>query len=106
VSSAVHTSGSIAALVGGTLVGPANLPVRGLAALGDAEADHLTFVVDLANANRWPGSRASTAATTAARAALSRISSVVSSAGASTRTVPVAEPTAPRRSNHAWRRKS
>ena len=33
MSAAVHTSGSIAALVGGTLVGPANLPVRGLAAL-------------------------------------------------------------------------
>jgi UDP-3-O-[3-hydroxymyristoyl] glucosamine N-acyltransferase len=64
VSATVHTSGSIAALVGGTLVGPANLPVRGLAALGDAEADQLTFVVDLANANRWPSSRASTAIVT------------------------------------------
>jgi UDP-3-O-[3-hydroxymyristoyl] glucosamine N-acyltransferase len=58
------TSGTVAEMVRGTLVGPADLPVRGLAAVGDAAADQLTFVGDLVNANRWAASAAGTAIVT------------------------------------------
>ena len=58
------TSGSVAELVGGTLVGPAGIPVHGLAAVADAQPDQLTFIGDLVNANRWASSRAGTAVVT------------------------------------------
>jgi UDP-3-O-[3-hydroxymyristoyl] glucosamine N-acyltransferase len=61
VSQAVHTSGSIAQLVGGTLRGPADRPVRGLATAGEAGPEQLTFVGDLVNANRWAQGAAGTA---------------------------------------------
>lgn len=64
MTGAAHTSGSVAALVGGTLVGPADRPVAGLAAVADAGPDHLTFIGDLANANKWASSRAGTAIVT------------------------------------------
>jgi hypothetical protein len=60
-----HTSGSIAELVKGTLVGAADRPVAGLAAVTDAGPDQLTFIVDIANASRWAGSRGGTAIVTA-----------------------------------------
>lgn len=58
------TSGSVAELVGGTLVGPAGIPVHGVAAVADAQPDQLTFIGDLVNANRWAASRAGTAVVT------------------------------------------
>ena len=62
--SAELTSGAVAALVGGTLVGPAGLPVRALAAISDAQPDQLTFIGDLLNANRWAASKGGTAIVT------------------------------------------
>ena len=59
-----YTSGSIAELVKGTLVGAADRPVAGLAAMMDAGPDQLTFIVDIANASRWAGSRGGTAIVT------------------------------------------
>ena len=61
---APHTSGSIAELVRGTLVGPGDRPVRGLATVADATVDQLTFIGDLINANRWADSQAGTAIVT------------------------------------------
>jgi UDP-3-O-[3-hydroxymyristoyl] glucosamine N-acyltransferase len=61
---ASHTSGSIAELVRGTLVGPGDRPVRGLATVTDATVDQLTFIGDLINANRWADSQAGTAIVT------------------------------------------
>lgn len=58
------TSGEVAAMVRGTLDGPADRPVNGLAAVADARADQLTFIGDLVNANRWAASSAGTAVVT------------------------------------------
>ena len=64
MSGRAHTSGSVAELVGGTLRGPSDRPVRGLAAAGEAGPDQLTFVGDLVNANRWAQGAAGTAIVT------------------------------------------
>jgi len=58
------TSGEVAAMVRGTLAGPPDRPVNGLAAVADARADQLTFIGDLVNANRWAASAAGTAIVT------------------------------------------
>ena len=64
MTGAAHTSGSIAALVGGRLDGPAGLAVDGLNSLADAAPTHLTFIVDATNANRWAASKAGVAVVT------------------------------------------
>lgn len=53
------TTQQIADTVGGRLVGPGDLVVRGIESLDAAEPHHVTFVGDAQNAQRWPGSRAS-----------------------------------------------
>jgi UDP-3-O-[3-hydroxymyristoyl] glucosamine N-acyltransferase len=60
VTTAAHTSASIAKLVGGTLTGPSGVPVAGLNTAAEAGPDQLTFVGDLVNANRWSAGRAGT----------------------------------------------
>lgn len=60
---AFHT-GALAELVAGELVGPANLPIRGVNSLADATSDQLTFIVDAANAQRWASSAAVAAVVT------------------------------------------
>ncbi|MFM8641909.1 MAG: LpxD N-terminal domain-containing protein, partial [Phycisphaerales bacterium] len=64
MTAAAHTSGSVARLVGGTLVGRDDLPVTGLATVAEAGPGHLTFIGDLVNANRWAASKAGTAVVT------------------------------------------
>ena len=64
MTSAAHTSGSVARLVGGMLVGREDLPVTGLATVAEAGPQQLTFIGDLVNANRWATSRAGTAVVT------------------------------------------
>ena len=58
------TSASVAEMVRGRLVGPGDRPVRGLAAVADAGPDQLTFIGDLANANKWAASAGGTAIVT------------------------------------------
>jgi UDP-3-O-[3-hydroxymyristoyl] glucosamine N-acyltransferase len=58
------SSGEVAEMVRGTLVGPADRPVRGLAAVQDAREDQLTFIGDDANAARWAASSGGTAIVT------------------------------------------
>ncbi|MFM1935102.1 MAG: UDP-3-O-acylglucosamine N-acyltransferase [Planctomycetota bacterium] len=60
MTTAAHTSASIAKLVGGTLTGPSGVPVAGLNTAAEAGPDQLTFVGDLVNANRWSAGRAGT----------------------------------------------
>jgi UDP-3-O-[3-hydroxymyristoyl] glucosamine N-acyltransferase len=64
MTNVLHTSGSIAELVRGTLVGPGDRPVRGLGTVIDAGTEELTFIGDLLNANRWADSQAGTAIVT------------------------------------------
>ena len=64
MTAAAHTSGSVARLVGGTLVGRDDLPVTGLATVAEAGPGQMTFIGDLVNANRWAASRAGTAVVT------------------------------------------
>jgi UDP-3-O-[3-hydroxymyristoyl] glucosamine N-acyltransferase len=64
VTAAAHTSGSVARLVGGTLVGRDDLPVTGLATVAEAGPGQMTFIGDLVNATRWAASRAGTAVVT------------------------------------------
>ena len=64
MTAAAHTSGSVARLVGGTLVGRDDLPVTGLATVAEAGPQQLTFIGDLVNANRWAASKAGTAVVT------------------------------------------
>ena len=60
----IHTSGSIAAAVGGALVGPADLKVSNLAALDLAGPESLTFIRSHKFALAWPSSKAAAALVT------------------------------------------
>jgi UDP-3-O-[3-hydroxymyristoyl] glucosamine N-acyltransferase len=64
MGAATLTTGSLADLLEGELVGPANLPVNGVNSLADASSDQLTFIVDAVNATRWAGSGAGAAVVT------------------------------------------
>ncbi len=56
-----QTSGTIAELVGGRLIGPADLEIRGVERLADAGAGDVTFLGDQKHADRWPEARAAAA---------------------------------------------
>jgi len=56
-----HTAQSIASLVGGTLTGPADLPITGLAEVSRAQPGDLTLLGSERFVEAWPGSRASAA---------------------------------------------
>lgn len=47
----MHTAGSIAEMVGGRLIGAADRPVNGVAALGDAGADQISYI----NSKKYAG---------------------------------------------------
>jgi UDP-3-O-[3-hydroxymyristoyl] glucosamine N-acyltransferase len=59
-----HTAASIAELVGGELVGSPDVPIRGVGALDDAPADHVTFITAQKYQERWAHSRAGAAVVT------------------------------------------
>jgi UDP-3-O-[3-hydroxymyristoyl] glucosamine N-acyltransferase len=60
---ALHTGG-LAELLAGDLVGPADLPVRGVNSLAEAGPDQLTFIVDATHALKWGASSAAAAVVT------------------------------------------
>lgn len=64
MTAAALTTGSLATLLDGTLLGPAHLPVKGVNNLADAARDQLTFIVDAVHAARWAGSNAGSAVVT------------------------------------------
>jgi UDP-3-O-[3-hydroxymyristoyl] glucosamine N-acyltransferase len=55
------TTGQVAELVGGSLDGPDQLSIDGLAALGEAGPAHLSFIRDEARARHWADCRAGAA---------------------------------------------
>lgn len=57
----LFTTGELAQKLGARLVGPADLPLSGLATLDDARPGHLTFVRDKHYAQQWASSKASAA---------------------------------------------
>lgn len=58
------TTGELAELVGGTVVGREDLEITGVAALDDASPGEITFIADRPHAGRWKDSRASAALVT------------------------------------------
>ncbi|MBL9140609.1 MAG: hypothetical protein JNK53_01975, partial [Phycisphaerae bacterium] len=64
MDAATLTTGSLASMLEGELVGPADLPVNGVNSLADAARDQLTFIVDAVNAARWGNSSAGAAVVT------------------------------------------
>lgn len=59
-----QTTADIAELVQGELIGAADVPIDGVAELGEAQPGQLTFIGTEAYAERWPQSRASAALVT------------------------------------------
>ncbi len=64
MSQGTLTTGSLAQLVNGTLLGPADMPIAGVNSLADSGKDQLTFIVDGVNAGRWAASKAGAAVVT------------------------------------------
>lgn len=64
MSAGTITTGALAELLNGTLLGPSDLPIAGVNSLSDATREHLTFIVDQVNATRWAASNAGAAVVT------------------------------------------
>jgi UDP-3-O-[3-hydroxymyristoyl] glucosamine N-acyltransferase len=64
MSAGTITTGALAALLNGKLLGPDDLQIAGVNSLSDATREHLTFIVDQVNAARWAASNAGAAVVT------------------------------------------